>query len=177
MNINTLRKNYDKLNPKERFAAIVAAGTREDDQERKALLQSAPRKTFSFPNTYGLSEAFIFLSMWHVLSQLGYAATFYFLLGQDETDPVKVKGYDFNDARLLIQRRILEGREAWRAICREYGVDPEGLLGDFPEIEMIRMTELIVIRANEESPLELTDLQEAINGYREAIETKRKDWE
>lgn len=84
MNINTIRKNYDKLNPKERFAALTAAVIRIDEQERKALLQSAPRKVFSFPNTYGLSEAFNFLSMWHVMNQLGYAASFYWLLQTDD---------------------------------------------------------------------------------------------
>ncbi len=181
MNINTLRKNYDKLNPKERFAAIVAAGLRNDDQERKALLQSAPRKHWSIPNTYGLSDAFIFLSMWHVMSQLGFAASFYWLLQMDDLGEKKIhigeQAVNFGDAFILVQRRVLEGREAWRAICKEYGIDPDRMLDALPYIEMIEMTELIVRAMSKDNPIELTDLQETINGYREAIESKRREWE
>jgi len=181
MNINTLRKNYDKLNPKERFAALVAAALRNDDQERKALLQSAPRKHWSMPNTYGLSEAFIFLSMWHVINQLGYAASFYWLLQMDDLGENEIhigeQVINFVDAFILLQRRILEGREAWRAICNEYGIDPDKMLDALPYVEMVEMDELMITVMNQNSPLELTDLQETINGYREAIESKRKEWE
>lgn len=181
MNINTLRKNYDKLNPRERFAALQAAVLRNDEQERKALMQSAPRKQWSIPNTYGLADAFDFLSTWHVMNQLGYAASFYFLLqvddlGEDEIN-IGEQAVNFGDAFILLQRRILEGREAWRAICNEYGVDPDKLLEGLPYIEMMKMTELIVRAGNDESPIELTDLQETLNGYREVIETKRREWE
>lgn len=175
MNIKDLQKHYDKLTIKERFALIVAAGARNDDQEREALLRSAPRKVFSFPNTYGLSDAFEWLAMWHVLNQLGYAASFYFLLFYDDGE-IKIKGFEYNDAMLLIQRRILEGRESWRAICKEYGVDPEILLEGLPYIEMIETTELMVRAANHDAPLELTDLPENIDGLRAAIEHKCKGW-
>jgi len=181
MNINTLRKNYDKLNPKERFAALVAAALRNDEQERKALLQSAPRKHWSISNTYGLSDAFIFLSMWHVMSQLGYAASFYFLLEMDDLGASKIhigeEVVNFGDAFILVQRRILEGREAWRAICNEYGIDPNAMVDGYPYVEMIEMTELIMRAMSNDNPIELTDLQETVNGYREVIESKRKEWE
>jgi hypothetical protein len=178
MNINAIQKHYDKLTVKERFAALVAAGMRGDDQEREALLRSAPRKTFSVPHTYGLSEAFISLSMWHVIDQLGYAVTFYFLIFNDEIESdIQIEGFDFNDIMILLQRRILTGREAWRAICKEYGVDPEKMLEALPYTEMIDLVELIVRAANHDAPLELTDLQETIDGLRAVIETKRKEWE
>lgn len=181
MNINTLRKSYDKLNPKERYTAIHSAIIRNDEQERKALLQSAPRKTFSVPNTWGFTEGFRFLSTWHVLIQLGFAASFYWILQMDDLgeDEIHIgeKTFRLTDAFLLLQRRILEGREAWRAICMEYNLDPDAMLDGLPFIEMIEMTELIVTAGNRDEPIELTDLQETINGYRMAIETKRKEWE
>ena len=181
MNINTLRKNYDKLNSRERFAALHAAALRNDEQERKALMQSSPRKQWSIPTLRGLYDAFEFLAMWHVMSQLGYAASFYWLLqmegwGEDEVQ-IGEQAVNFGDAYLLVQRRILEGREAWRAICKEYGIDPDASLEGLPYIEMIEMTELVARAGNQDSPLELTDLQENIDGYREAIESKRKEWE
>jgi hypothetical protein len=180
MNITTLRKNYDKLGNRERFAAIVAADLRNDNQERTALMQSAPRKQWSIPTVRGLSEAFDFLAMWHVMYQLGCAASLYLLLTMDE-EPVNSllegENINFQDALLLVQRRILESREAWRAICNEYGVDPEGMLSGLPYLEMIEMVELVVRTANQLKPFELTDLQENINGYRETIEHKRKEWE
>jgi hypothetical protein len=187
MNINTLRKNYDKLNPKERFAAIMAAASRNDEQEHIALLQSAPRKAFTVPNTYGLSEAFIFLSMWHVMNQLGLIAHFYYIPNviNDENEiirgvKIENKPFSYGDAMDFLAKRILTNSEAWRALCNEYGVDPDYLLSIFPYIEMIEVTELIMRAMNHESSLELTDLpdlENTINGYREVIESKRKEWE
>jgi hypothetical protein len=181
MNINTLRKNYDKLNPKERFAALHAAALREDEQERKALLQSAPRKHWSLPDTHGLSDAFEWLSTWHVMNQLGYAAGLFWLMQMDDLGEEDVhigeQTVNFGDAFSLLQRRILEGWEAWRAICKEYGIDPDAILEGLPHVETMEMTELIMRAASHASPIELTDLQATINGYRRAIETKRKQWE
>jgi hypothetical protein len=176
MDIKNLRKNYDKLTVKERFAAIVAAGMRGDDQERKALLQSAPRKRFSIPDTWGISEAFEWAATWHVMNQLGYAASFYYLLFSEDEN-FKIADVTYNDAMILIQRRILTEREAWRAICKEYGVDPEKILEGLPYIEMIDLTELTARAAYIDAPLELPELQETIDGLRAAIEYKRKDWE
>jgi len=176
MNIKNLQKHYDKLTAKERFAAIVAAGIRNDDQERAALLQSAPCKVFSFPHTYGLSDAFEWLAFWHVMNQLGYAAVFYHLLAHDEIE-ADINGMTSDDMLGLIQRRILEGRGAWRAICQEYGIDPAQMLDGLPFIEMIEIMELTVTAAAQIRPIELTDLPQAIEGYRAAIEQKSKGWE
>lgn len=176
-----LQKHYDKLTARERFAALTAAVIRNDEQERKALLQSAPRKVFSYPNTQGLYDAFFFLSMWHVMNQLGYAASLYFMLEMiwDESETIQIGDViiNFDDAFILVQRRILEGCEAWRVICKEYGQDPNFWLDTLPFVETLETMELITRAANKDNPLELTDLQETINGYRKAIETKSAGWE
>ncbi|GAB4540871.1 MAG: hypothetical protein Fur002_08330 [Anaerolineales bacterium] len=179
MNTKNLQKHYDKLTVKERFALIVAAGIRNDDQERAALLQSAPRKVFSYPHTNGLAEAFYFLATWHVMTQMGYAAAFYHLLAYDEIQGIKTDSVIISSDEMmtLIQRRILEGRGAWRAICQEYGIDPAKMLEGLPFIEMIEMTESIATAAAQIRPIELADLPKAIEGYKAAIEQKSKHWE
>ncbi|MCX6060334.1 MAG: hypothetical protein NTW69_19585, partial [Chloroflexi bacterium] len=111
----------------------------------------------------------------HVMNQLGLAATFYFLLFNE--GDIKIKDFEYNDAMLLLQRRILEGCEAWRAVCKEYGVDDMKMLDGLPYSETIDMMELTVRAANADAPIELSDLADTIEGYKSAIETMRKKWE
>lgn len=183
MNINTIQKHYDKLTVKERFALLVAASARGDDQDREALLRSAPRKVFSFPNTYGLSDAFEWLAMWHGMNQLGICASAYYLAivveDESENTHVKIAGepFSFGDALDILFKRIVTNCEAWRVICKEYGVDSEKILEGLPYIEMIELTELTARERYFDAPLELPELQETVNGLRAVIEHKRKDWE
>jgi hypothetical protein len=176
MNIAAIQKNYNKLTPTERFSMLTAAIDRDDAQDRAALIASSPRKRWDVPTTRGLGDAFEFLSAFHVNMQLGYAGVFWYLLFcEDDETRMKYNGLDFNDAMILLQRRIITGREAWRAVCAAYGVDPGGLLLNHNFVEMIDITELMVKAANPD--LEYLDLQENIESYKLAIETKRKDWE
>ena len=57
MNTNGIQRQYGKLTAKERFSAVLAAGLRGDDQEREALMTTAPQVCFSVAHTHGLSEA------------------------------------------------------------------------------------------------------------------------
>ena len=176
MDLKNIQKNYDKLTAGERFSLLFQANQRGDERERAALLQTAPTKTWKVPTTRGLGEAFIFLSDFHVNMQLGYASVFWYMLFyQDDEIRMKYNGLDFNDAMILLQRRIITGREAWRMVCAAYGVDPVKMLEGHNFIEMIDITELMVSAANPE--LEYLDLQENIDGLKLTIETKRKDWE
>jgi hypothetical protein len=180
MNTNRLQKHYDKLTAKERYAALIAAKGRGDSQEYDALVKSCPRKTWRVAVTIGIAEAFDSLAMFHVLMQLGYAASFYYLLANDDISEIKAAAGETvtaQDAMTLTQQRILEGREAWRAICKEHGLDPDQMLEHLPFVEMITINELIAMRAKEIAPFELSDLQNVIDSYRLAIETKRKEWE
>ena len=176
MDLKTIQKNYDKLTPTERFSLVFAAAARGDDRDRAALIESSPTKTWKVPITYGLRDAFEFISNFHVNMQLGYAATFWYMLFIEDDDmTVNFNGLGFNDAMILLQRRIITGREAWRVVCAAYGVDPDKMLEDHNFIEMIETTELMVRAASPD--LEYLDLQENIDSYKLAIETKRKDWE
>jgi len=175
MDLKTIQKNYDKLTPTERFSLVFAAAARGDDRDRAALIESSPTKTWKVPITYGLRDAFEFISNFHVNMQLGYAATFWYMLFIEDDITVKFNGLGFNDAMILLRRRIITGRDAWRAVCAAYGVDPDKMLEDHNFIEMIETTELMVRAASPD--LEYLDLQENIDSYKLAIETKRKDWE
>lgn len=176
MDLKTIQKNYDKLTPTERFSLVFAAAARGDDRDRAALIESSPTKTWKVPITYGLRDAFEFISNFHVNMQLGYAATFWYMLFIEDDDmTVNFNGLGFNDAMILLHRRIITGREAWRVVCAAYGVDPDKMLEDHNFIEMIETTELMVRAASPD--LEYLDLQKNIDSYKLAIETKRKEWE
>jgi len=175
MDLKTIQKNYDKLTANERFSLVFAAAARGDDRDKAALIESSPTKTWKVPITYGLRDAFEFISNFHVNMQLGYAATFWYMLFIEDDITVKFNGLGFNDAMILLRRRIITGRDAWRAVCAAYGVDPDKMLEDHNFIEMIETTELMVRAASPD--LEYLDLQENIASYKLAIETKRKDWE
>ena len=176
MDLKTIQKNYDKLTANERFSLLTAAIDRDDAQDRAALIASSPMKTWKVPITYGLRDAFDFLSNFHVNMQLGYAGVFWYMLfSEGDGISMQFNGLSFNDAMILLQRRIITGRDAWRAVCAAYGVDPDKMLEGHNFIEMIETTELMVRAASPD--LELLDLQENIDSYKLAIETKRKDWE
>lgn len=186
MNIKDLQKHYDKLTIKERFALLVAAGARGDDQDREALLRSAPRKTWSMPNTYGLSDAFVFASMWHVMYLLSCETSFYFLMTiADDTDmdnmSIKIEGekFSFMDALEKVQHDILRTCEAWRAVCSEYGIDGEKLTEHLPGGNMLGMLESMMKRYAADMDIEITadELEEAKADLRAVIETARKQWE
>ena len=176
MNIAAIQKNYNKLTPTERFSLLTAAIDRDDAQDRAALIASSPMKTWKVPITYGLRDAFEFISNFHVNMQLGYAATFWYMLFcEDDETRMRFNGLDFNDAMILIQRRIITGREAWRIVCKDYGVDPDKMLERKNFAEMIGITELMVRASNPD--LEFLDLQETIDSSKLAIETMRQEWE
>lgn len=179
--IDQLKKHYDKLTARERFALMVSAGARGDKAERDALADSAPTVTFEFPNVQGLSEGFDFLTSWHLIQQLGTAGTFYMLIGMGGNKAMTIDGKEYTPAEaiLLAARRFLEGMEAWKVICKEYNIDGDTLIGLYPGYEMLlAMTEL-AIRSFEEAQggkIELKDLAVTIEFYRHAIEIERERW-
>lgn len=179
MNLAAIRKNYDKLTHDERFSLLTAAKVRNDTQERAAILAATPRKRWDVPTTRGLGDAWETLSYFHVIMQLGYIASIYSILFFDAGE-IKLNDSDKkitqDDAILFTQRRMITSREAWRAVCKDYGVDPAAMIESLPFSELIELNELIVTAAND-GKIELLDLQENIDALKGAIETLRKDWE
>ena len=61
----TLRKHYDKLDPAERFRLALAAWERGDENEVKALGQSAPKETYRM-------TAYPYMGMWRGIEHAGW---------------------------------------------------------------------------------------------------------
>ena len=179
MNLAAIRKNYDKLTHDERFSLLTAAKVRDDTQERTAILAATPRKRWDVPTTRGMGDAWETLSYFHVMMQLGYIASFYSILFFDPGQLAlkdSDKKYTQEEGILLIHRRMMTSREAWRAVCKDYGVDPAAMIEGLPFVDMIELNELIVAAAND-GKIEPLDLQENIDALKSTIETLRKEWE
>lgn len=184
LNLNTLQKHYDKLLPEERLSAMIAALGRDDMSEYMTLGKTAPKgKTFTVRDSHGLLDAFEFAAMWHMISQLGNIAIFNYLCLMDEQNAnIEIKDHEtkfpipMHDALDLSARRIVEGAEAWREICKEYNLDPQDALQPLPYIELIETEELMAAGACKIREI-ATDPSAEIEGYREIIKRKRAEWE
>jgi hypothetical protein len=180
--IDQVKKHYDKLTARERFALLVAASARDDETERRALLDSAPRVTFSFPHHHGIMEGFDFLTEYHIMQQLGTAGMFFLLtyLQDDPDRPIHgPNGEEVTSESVitLTGRRFLEGLEGYNAVCQEYSIDPETMTETYNLYpELLEFVEIIIRRGFELSETELTDLEATKAAYRQVIETKRADW-
>ncbi len=180
--IDQVKKLYSTLTAPERFALSFAASVRGDTSERAALLDSAPKVTIEYPHTLGISEGFNDLLSHHTIQQLGAASTFWMLLywdydGEGDERITSLIGADtlpIADVRTLAARRFMEGLEAFRAICQEYKIEPDALKEIAGYDQVLAMTELIIRRAFELAPEELTQLEETKTAYREVIERNRK---
>lgn len=186
-NLKSLTKLYPTLSPEERLSAMIAARAREDKTELDELTRTAPKAgTYTVYNFFGLAEAFDWLALWHVMFQLGLIGNLHFLVACD-VDKVTVKKHtskgieetktDINTALGLTVQRILEGREAWQTICKEYNIDPAAALKNMPYLDFIEYSEMVAVVSAGELGVELTDLESNINAYREIIKTKRAEWE
>ena len=186
--IESLKKHYDKLTARERYALMVSAGARGDKAERQALASSAPKVNFEFPNTQGLAEGFDFLTSWHVIQQLGNAGTFWLLMtleteaeeAAEKVATLEGKLYPYFDAQTLAARRFMEGLEAFKTVCREYGIDSQVMMGLYPGYEMLlAFTESVIKSFYDKYSVELSELKDieaTKQAYRSAIEHEREAW-
>ena len=172
-------KTYEKLLPRERLTAMIAALGRDDMDEYHKLGGSAPRgKTYTVRNTHGLLEAWELLAFFHMVLQLGNLATFYFLMSLEDDVKVKVKGHDTDDVIDKCLQNIVENGAAWRTLCNEYNIDPKDALGALPFREFATIGEVIANICAEVGGDEINpDIESATNAYRKMIETTRARWE
>lgn len=181
--IDHIKKQYNKLTARERFALMVAADIRGDELEANALADSAPKVNWEFPHTVGLTYGFRQLVKHHIAQQLGTAGTFFMLmyLWQDEASADRLDAVeDFeipNESMLgLFARRFLEGLEAFRAVCQEYNVDPAAMDDIYNPAPLLTGVMKAVTRLGFADNTELTDLEATKAGYRAIIETSREHW-
>ena len=183
LNLNTLQKHYDKLTARERYPLIVRAVLRDDEADRRALMDTAPKVRFTFPHTIGLAEGFTKLIHFYISEQLGRAALIFMLIGfDDDRHQFKTTAHGepitLGDAIELSARRFMEGLEAWQVICKEYNLDP-ALISEYCQHEHVLNFAEITIRAwygEDYSTALLTGLESTIAGFREVIERERVSW-
>lgn len=188
--LKDIAKLYPTLKPEERISLMFAARARDDMAEYDNLRRTAPTgKSYRIADFYGIAEAWDWLVMWHLMFQLGQVGTFSYLLhfeddlnlkvkiNHHESEGIKEQQTDFDTAIRLTAQRILESRDAWRAICSEYNIDPHDALKDYPFIEYLELMELTVDAAAREMDIKPKDTEAAIQAYRDAIKTKRAEWE
>ena len=70
MNTSNLRKHYDKLTVRERFAAVMAAAARGDEGEIDALNDSEQSRTYAIAHHQLLVTAFDVLALLYRCQQL-----------------------------------------------------------------------------------------------------------
>ena len=179
--LEQVKKHYDKLTARERFALMVAAGARGDRAARRELADAAPTVSFIFPHVKGLSEGFETLTHHHIMQQLGTAGNFFMLLhlseGQ-ENEPITGESgqvYTAGDALTLTARRFMEGLTAYRAVCQEYDIDPDAMRAIYQQYEQLTaFAELVISQGFDVA--ELADIESTKEAYRKLIETSRERW-
>ncbi len=126
MNTQNLARNYDQFTALERFALLLSAEGRGDEQELQRLLATAPRKNYSVPHHAPLLDAFLELSKLHFMQLLETAARYLDSFPPPERRQRKgTNPLDDWDVPMLpgyLFRTYLEG---WRLFCTELQVDPE----------------------------------------------------
>jgi len=148
VNTDGLAKLYGRLTPRERLPLIVAAAARGDEQEQQRLARSAPTCHYRVPDYHSLGDAFSRLLLFHLADATDRAARFWRALAlmaavhQAGAGPKEAAASD----QLLAQARLLAylltvGRDAWRAVCGEWGIDGEFLLRDLPGYDTVEHAE------------------------------------
>src|SRR5579859_2918692 len=77
MNTDGLAKLYGHLTARERLPLIMAAAVRGDEEERRRLVDSAPKVELQVPDFFGLGKALAEAADIHLLTLLDLAANFW----------------------------------------------------------------------------------------------------
>jgi hypothetical protein len=148
MNTNCLARYYKLLNPRERFALLVAARTRGDAAEAERLAESAPTHTFWVANYRGLVEVMGGLSWLHLTKLLNAAACLWQAEGWLEASGLARSTADdrVREARML---RVVQlwaylfviEWDAWERFCTELHLESKALLRDLPGYATVQEAE------------------------------------
>jgi len=117
MNTNAIRKHYDKLTPRERLTAFLAADLRDDDDEVRAIAYSA--EPVERRKLEEVRIRLIILALSVACEQWRQAANLLFLACSESdewSETVGIAAYGFTTRA-----------EAWRVLCKDYGIDGAAL--------------------------------------------------
>lgn len=186
--IDQVKKHYDKLTDRERFALIHAAVHRNDDTELKELHRTAPRKHVSYPSTVGLAEGFNFAGTWYMMEQQADLMLIFWMFHQYsdtfETFEMVFEGHKIQtSADELIDkmaRRVLARHIAWGKLCQDYKIDPVAELEAYPRYhEMILLVGILDVAAGEmgeEAQPSEEEIKTALESMRASVDRCVKDW-
>jgi hypothetical protein len=163
MNLKALSKHYDQLTARERIALLIAASSRSDPLECQRLLSSAPKAHYSIPHHRAVAEALAEAASLHLLTRLDVAANFWQWWGlwgwselrshsrttanQGSTDNAsEAQSEEAEIVRLMCMVRyqaflFVTHVEGWKQFCRDWPIEPEGLLQIKPGWDMAVRTE------------------------------------
>lgn len=156
MNTDGLARLYGHLTARERLPLLMAAAVRGDEEERRRLMESAPKIGFQVPDHFGLGNALAEASNLHLLTLLDLAANFWqwwglWLAPKGRAESGQGKGKAKAEAdktrefRLYAMvryhaYRFLVHVDAWKQFCSELRVDPDAGLSCMPGWDMITRT-------------------------------------
>ncbi|MBC7879588.1 MAG: hypothetical protein H7Y59_20660 [Anaerolineales bacterium] len=179
MDTKTIQKNYDTLTVNERFSLLVQANQRGDEKEAAALKRTDPKWGFSVSSMRGLMDAFNFLVEFYMIEQLHNVAMYYHMLVNWENITISLEsGEAFNGTFDQVKIDILTYSEAFKEICKEFGVDPERMLS--PWAKQTTHINFLVIALQKMFKDDLRPLAKVpglLGAFRWLIEEKRKEWE
>jgi hypothetical protein len=175
MNASNLARHFDRLNPKERFALILSAEARDDDDEADRLADSAGRITLSMRDFAPHLQAFHELETLVFCEFLEGAAAYEqamaipdCLHGEEETTEEEPKSKSAWQRRLdlaLAAGFMLKTKEAgWRLFCERQGVPPHGFWRNLPGWERLQRS----LKMAEEAAFVSTGMLRWLNSIRPA---------
>jgi hypothetical protein len=141
VNTNGLAKHYDKLTPRERLSLIVAASGRGDEAEQDRLVRSAPRVGYSVPDFFGRAQAFVEVSVLHLMKLLDLAGLYFRALGLADSMIDDKQSERMLDCAMLSGFLFNVKLAGWRLFCAGENIDPEVCWTPLPGYSTVKEAE------------------------------------
>lgn len=153
MKLPTLTRLYPKLTPWERLSLIIGACAREDTNERRRLLDSAPVVHLVTGDHHGLADAVEDLAKVVQMTLLEHVANFWRATAdeadwrmlddslEDEDGSEGEDGLRVGDTtriRRHVAFEFVQTLDGFRAFCESHQIDADYLLSELPGYESLR---------------------------------------
>jgi hypothetical protein len=125
MNANGLARLYDRLTVWERIPLLLAANARDDATEHRRLSDTAPLRTWRFPEHLLAEQALHTLALIYVGAQLDAAARYFFALWQLGDDAPGAE--EWLHAAEACAYFFAANADAWRRLCAELDIEADAL--------------------------------------------------
>lgn len=142
MNLKSIRKNYDALSMRERFALYWKAAMRQDESEAGAVVAASPKLDLRVVDIAPFAEDVLTLHLLNLIERMNYAAMFEVFLGlSDDEDEERFER--ISDSLFLAGYLYTVETDAWNLIGDEFGFDVEDFRRrsavDYPAVEFMNV--------------------------------------